>query len=209
MVNPALKVGGKKDRTRAVLIDAAWEVILERGIAGASLDVIARRAGMTKGAVYSNFAARADLLAAVREAKAPKLSPRFEVGATLGRQMHIAAESILQGLSSTEAEARFIGEYHLYAQTDPDFRKMLVAEYDRLFDRGEQFFAAYADEIIIPVHDLMVIIQSMVLGFVRQSLITPEDITRDVVIAAFAALAVGISRPGAGKLDGSPSGADD
>ena len=47
--------GGKRERTRAALVAATLAVVAERGFAGASLDEIAARAGMTKGAVYSNF----------------------------------------------------------------------------------------------------------------------------------------------------------
>jgi AcrR family transcriptional regulator len=49
-------------RTRAALIDAAGEAFLERGFAGASVEEIATRAGFTRGAFYSNFASKEELL---------------------------------------------------------------------------------------------------------------------------------------------------
>jgi AcrR family transcriptional regulator len=50
---------------RRRLLDAALEVFAERGFAGASLDQIAEAAGLTKGAIYSNFASKDDLFFAM------------------------------------------------------------------------------------------------------------------------------------------------
>jgi AcrR family transcriptional regulator len=51
--------------TRQRLLAAAMSEVGERGVAGASLDAIAARAGLTKGAVYSTFGSRGDLLLAM------------------------------------------------------------------------------------------------------------------------------------------------
>jgi AcrR family transcriptional regulator len=58
----------RKRRTRAGLIETARSVFLESGFYGASLDQIAEAAGYSKGAVYSNFASKADLFLAVLDA---------------------------------------------------------------------------------------------------------------------------------------------
>jgi AcrR family transcriptional regulator len=50
---------------RRRLLDAALEVFAERGFAGATLDQIAEAAGLTKGAIYSNFAGKDDLFFAM------------------------------------------------------------------------------------------------------------------------------------------------
>ncbi len=55
----------KKARTRAQLIDAAAAVFARRGFVAASLDEVAEEAGLTKGAVYSNFDSKEDLFQAV------------------------------------------------------------------------------------------------------------------------------------------------
>jgi len=57
----------KRLRTRKALLDAAQRLWAERGIHGASLDDIAGAAGLTKGAVYSNFTGKTDLLLALLE----------------------------------------------------------------------------------------------------------------------------------------------
>lgn len=60
-------------RNRERLLDAAAKVISKSGLVGASLQEIAAAAGLTKGAVYSQFDSKEDLLLAL-------LDRRFEVG---------------------------------------------------------------------------------------------------------------------------------
>ena len=48
--------------TRRALLDAAVVVFAKKGMTGARLDEIAERAGVTKGAIYSHFGGREDLL---------------------------------------------------------------------------------------------------------------------------------------------------
>ncbi|MFC4910705.1 TetR/AcrR family transcriptional regulator [Actinomadura gamaensis] len=57
----------RREQTRAALLEAAERLWAEHGIHGASLDDVAAAAGLTKGAVYSNFAGKTDLLLALLE----------------------------------------------------------------------------------------------------------------------------------------------
>src|SRR5512140_1155029 len=52
-------------QTRERLLAAAAEVFRRLGYNGASLETVAETAGYTKGAVYSNFATKADLFVAL------------------------------------------------------------------------------------------------------------------------------------------------
>ncbi|MCU1391420.1 MAG: putative transcriptional regulator, TetR family, partial [Ilumatobacteraceae bacterium] len=55
----------RKAETRALLLTAAADLFAEHGIAGASVDAIAGRAGRTVGALYGHFASKEELLFAV------------------------------------------------------------------------------------------------------------------------------------------------
>ena len=57
----------RRRQTRDHLLDAAAQVLAERGFHGASLDEVAAAAGFTKGAVYSNFKNKEDLFLALLE----------------------------------------------------------------------------------------------------------------------------------------------
>jgi AcrR family transcriptional regulator len=52
----------QRAETRARLLEAAGEVMAARGFDGASIDEITARAGYTRGAFYSNFSGKAELL---------------------------------------------------------------------------------------------------------------------------------------------------
>ena len=57
--------GDRKARTRALLLEAAGRVYARRGFDGATLDEVAAEAGFTKGAVYSHFGSKENLLLAL------------------------------------------------------------------------------------------------------------------------------------------------
>ena len=61
----------KKEATRRRLLEAAAAVVAKHGAIAASLDAIAEKAGLTKGAVYSNFDSKAALLEALSELAGP------------------------------------------------------------------------------------------------------------------------------------------
>jgi AcrR family transcriptional regulator len=52
----------QRAETRARLLEAAAEVMTAKGFDGASIDEITGRAGYTRGAFYSNFSGKAELL---------------------------------------------------------------------------------------------------------------------------------------------------
>ncbi|MGZ2747953.1 TetR family transcriptional regulator [Burkholderia stagnalis] len=61
--------------TRAIIVDAAGRVFYDQGVARASLDEIARRAGVSRGAVYWHFESKFVLLDAIYDDAAIPLDP--------------------------------------------------------------------------------------------------------------------------------------
>jgi AcrR family transcriptional regulator len=55
----------RRQLTRTTLVEAASEVFADKGFYGASLEEIAELAGFTRGAIYSNFGSKEELLYAV------------------------------------------------------------------------------------------------------------------------------------------------
>ena len=58
----------RKEARPGEIIDAALEVFAEKGFAAAKLDDIARRAGISKGALYLYFETKEDIFGAVARA---------------------------------------------------------------------------------------------------------------------------------------------
>ncbi|GAA3664468.1 TetR/AcrR family transcriptional regulator [Microbacterium marinilacus] len=52
----------RQQHNRVLLLEAGERVFAARGVAGASLDDVALEAGLTKGAVYSNFRSKGELI---------------------------------------------------------------------------------------------------------------------------------------------------
>lgn len=76
MPEPRRKFERRKTARPGEIIAAALEVFAEKGFAGAKLDDIAERAGVSKGALYLYFETKDDIFrAVVREA----VAPNFEV----------------------------------------------------------------------------------------------------------------------------------
>jgi AcrR family transcriptional regulator len=67
MALPATTQTERRSRTRAQLLDAAYEVFARDGYHAATLDSIARRADVSKGALYYNFDSKEDLFLALLE----------------------------------------------------------------------------------------------------------------------------------------------
>jgi len=185
---------GKKARTQARLIEAAYLEVVENGFAAASLDAIARRAGMTKGAIYSNYRDKAELLMAVRDAKEPRIRMRFEPGATLARQMDLLADAVIEDLPRSAAAIRFVTDYHRYAAAEANFHDALASQYARMFERGASFFSAYADELSVSPREFAVLLQTLIMGLLQQSILTPGDVGPGVIRNAFRLLGEGATR---------------
>lgn len=61
MSNPAGTSGDVGEATRERILSAAAELVLHRGFAGTSLDVLLKKVGITKGAFFYHFKSKAEL----------------------------------------------------------------------------------------------------------------------------------------------------
>lgn len=185
----------KRQRTRERLIAAALEVVVEKGFVAASLDEIAARAGMTKGAIYGNFAGKSDLMFAVAASQSLSLEPAPARGASLAEQLRAAANALVALLPRAGGLQRLNAEFQIYALTDPDLRArsaaVHLAGFDRLTERTE---AAHGEVLAMPARDLVMALQALTLGFIHQHQITPEAVTEQAIRSAFDALARGAVR---------------
>ncbi len=192
----ARKAGGKRERTRAALIAAALEIVEETGFATASLDAIAARAGMTKGAIYSNFASKAELLLAAAGARGLAMRP---IDPWAADSFAVGLEALAKELAATirraKGGAKFAAEFQVYALSDPELRAGLAATYGQNFAAVAERLARYADlKPGVSARELAVGLQSVGLGLMIQSFITPRDVSKAVILATLRAFAEGVVR---------------
>jgi AcrR family transcriptional regulator len=105
----------RRSRTREALLDAAQRLWAERGIRGASLDDIAGAANLTKGAVYSNFTGKTDLLLALLERHTTT-----DLGPDLSADAEEVGEDFVRRLGTEEARllTLLMVELWLYGMRD-------------------------------------------------------------------------------------------
>jgi AcrR family transcriptional regulator len=70
----------RREATRQRVLDAAREVFAERGVIGGTVEDICERAGFTRGAFYSNFADKDDVLRALSEREHERLLAYVDAG---------------------------------------------------------------------------------------------------------------------------------
>jgi AcrR family transcriptional regulator len=191
--------GDKRARTRAKLIEIGAQLVEEKGYESTTLQEVARRAGMSNGAVYGNFKNREDLLAAIGPAYWPQIRPRIAPGASFTQIMRSVAEALIAAMPARERAGAGRLRGLAYTLTN-DGLKVHASEISaRRYAAAAAWWRAAIPneaELPMPAEDLVRVISALAEGLTFQRLVTPELIPDAVIYAAFAALAAGAGRPG-------------
>jgi AcrR family transcriptional regulator len=183
--------GDKRDRTRAALLEAARTMVREKGYARTTLEAVARRAGMTTGAIYGNFKNRDELFIALGETYWAPVVPRIKPGATFAEGMRALAEATLEVIPerTTAAVGRLTGL--AYALTNPELRVRVHEVTAGSYEFGAEWLRKLADQrgLPMPPEHLVRVIHALIEGLVLQRILTPELFPDEVFFAAFEALA--------------------
>ena len=188
----------KKARTRQRLIDAAAEVFASKGYLAASLDEIADKADLTKGAVYSNFSSKEELFFEVLDEHVDRRLDRIadDVQRT-GTIEDQAQEAGLMFNRTIEEESLWylLGiEYSLYRarngiDRDPTRHRERLAEVaDLLKEVADQ------NGMTLPVdaYTLALIFNALGNGFALEKLQDPEGVPDDLFGTAVALIYKGL-----------------
>ena len=90
--------GDKRDRTRAALLEAARQLVREKGHERTTLEEVAARAGMTTGAIYGNFKNRDELFIALGHNYWPPVKPVIAADATFAEAMQALAQATIEAV---------------------------------------------------------------------------------------------------------------
>ena len=186
-----LPKGDKRARTRARLIEAAIELIRERGYEDTTLATVAERAGMTTGAIYGNFKNRTDLLMAVAEVKGAPIVARTWPGMTFRELMRSTAEAVIDAIPQRSAAMVGTLGFHIQALTHEDLGERSLAETREIY---RQFAIGLphmipADQLPMPVEVLIPVLHALIDGLVLHRVLTPELVGDEVIRAALEAFA--------------------
>lgn len=188
-------------RNREKLLDAAAKVIGKSGLVGASLQEIAATAGLTKGAVYSQFDSKEDLLLAL-------LDRRFELG-------HAQLLEVLSGdtpmaeritdLDTWHRGEKNVGrlwatlelELSLTGARQPKLRKKLRDRQRRSREYLTQMIEKIAEEhnltLPLPAGEFAIVLSALSDGLLVHWLNDPKEIPEDLFARFIVATVLAVS----------------
>ena len=182
--------GDKRERTRAALLEAARALVRERGYEQTTLEKVAKRAGMTTGAIYGNFKNRDELFIALGQTYWAPIAPRISPGATFAEAMHAFAKATLA--AADERAPAAIGRLTglAYALKNVELRSRVVEITKGSYEFGAEWLREFDPaELPMPPEALVRVLHALIEGLVMQRILTPELCPEEVFYAAFAALA--------------------
>jgi len=130
----------RRELTRTALVEAAADIFARRGFDGSSLEEIAEAAGFSRGAIYSNFGSKEDLMLAVVERYNQTLvgafSDTLERAADISQEeMTVSAAALWRDLIRRDPNLTALNlEFRLRALRNPAFRArflLLLHENDK------------------------------------------------------------------------------
>ncbi len=139
----------QKALTRRRLLDSAEAVFARSGFYGASVDELAREAGATTGALYSNFAGKEDLFLALFEERiATDVGDYSQIvaeGATVEQQARGAADHWMEILRERPHYFPLLMEFWAYAIRESELRERLAGRFAALRSASGRLFLEAAE----------------------------------------------------------------
>lgn len=185
----------RQQDTRNRLLEAAARLFAERGLS-ASLDDVATAAGLTKGAVYSNFANKEALLLALIDRRVGKHPDNNALGMSLTDQT-VSLTERMQSLAQhydaqvgTAASRDFVLlmlEFWTAAIRSPRMRTSFTAELHRVRAGIEEQLRQWAPagSLPAPAPDLAAMFLAIDFGLAIQHLAEPNEATGRRYATAF------------------------
>jgi AcrR family transcriptional regulator len=182
--------GDKRERTRAALLEAARALIREKGHERTTMEDVARRAGMTTGAIYGNFKNRDELFIALGQTYWPPIAPEVPPGATFAEAMHALAKATLAAVHDRTpvAVGRLTGL--AYALTSAGLRARVLEVTKASYEFGAEWLRRFPPSDLPMAPDVLVrVLHTLIEGLVLHRILTPELYPDEVFYEAFAAFA--------------------
>jgi AcrR family transcriptional regulator len=197
--------------TRERLLEAAETVFARRGFHGASVEEIARAAGATTGALYSNFAGKEDLFLALFDhslnRQVREYSEMFAAGETFEEQARGGADRWMEILHERPDYFPLFIEFWAYAIREPRVREGLAARFGAFREAMARLVAEGAAQRGIDLtreqaERLGVMITALGNGLALEKLLDPEAapdaLFGDLLVLIFHGLAAFADRPPSG-----------
>jgi AcrR family transcriptional regulator len=179
------RISARRQATRERVLEAAGEVFAERGFHGASVEDICERAGFTRGAFYSNFSSKDDLVLELTRRHAEDLVERIRAA---GKREQASAEEVLRDVlaaiaDDSRSKERWVvltTEFTLHAIRDAAARRAWAAQQRRVRDE----LATVVDEVVgrqgltlpMPTDVFVRVAMALTQGSLTQRLVEPRSL---------------------------------
>lgn len=187
----------RRQETRRRLIDAAFSIFAEHGIADTPVEIICERAGFTRGAFYSNFSSKEALFLALYEQEFADRITRLrgavddlletpappELADAVARVIGLFTEHF----AGDTTWYRLSGEFELHSLRRPEIREQIAAVL-RQFQSGMEealrpLLGRMGLRLLVPVEDALLAFEAIYGAGLRRSLLmdAPVGLTVDSV----------------------------
>ncbi|WP_432943640.1 TetR/AcrR family transcriptional regulator [Kribbella sp. CA-253562] len=195
----------RRSATRARLLEGALEVFAERGFHGASVEDICERAGFTRGAFYSNFGSKDELVLALFEATTDRLLEQIAaLLPELATQPGTLLDAVLGLLDDAAPDQRqwhlISTEFTLHALRSPEAADALVRQRtvfrQRLTELVEEITRTSGLQLSVPAEQFVRLVIAVHEGARSQSLLEPDAVPAGSLEHTFLPMVLAaVSRP--------------
>lgn len=171
-----------RQEVRRRLLDAAADVLVTHGYGAASVEVITEAAGLSRGALYSNFADKDDLyrelLDELEQNLTAELTAIFDAHQGLGPFLEVLAARERSGVGDTRSRMILQTELWLLAMRNPAVRKRLATIQQRGIDAIASL-VAHADVDLAPA-EIAATVAAISDGLLMQRLLDPDAVRENL-----------------------------
>ena len=178
-------VSARRQATRTRLLAAASEVLAERGFHGASVEDICERAGFTRGAFYSNFSGKDELVTELYADHARELRDAIaEVAAEPGLTLPALLDRVVDVWAGDADERRrwylLTTEFALHALRDEGARRRWVALQSglraELAELIDDIATRHGLHVALPTDHVVRLVTIVLQGGLGQHLLEPRSV---------------------------------
>lgn len=140
------------EHTRALLLDAAEEVVARQGFGAAALEVIADAAGYTRGAIYSHFGTKEELFLAVMERQLQRFLDGFtDIVESFQSLDEMDVDKLAErwrDLTIGNPDRAALGyEFTLFLVRNPDARARVAEQRRQIADSLAEYITRHVEKI--------------------------------------------------------------
>lgn len=185
--------------TRRRLVEAAWPVFARKGFRAASIEEIAKAAGLTRGAFHWHFESKEDLLIATLELhreRENEAARRRTEGAGSPEDLTAAVHDELAAQRDDDRRWKQLLslEALLYGARNPEARERLAAMKRSGMEVIAERARLYGDDLVLSVEDVTALFQAVNDGLAMQDLFFGEERFRERYERLFPVLLAAVTK---------------